>query len=227
MANVTKFIANNKTFFNKDKEARDSIEEILKSKQANLIADLPLDLTDNKLSIDLSKYYTKIENDEIFKNKSDELNFKITNNKKFIDIIKSYLTRLLNLNSNFENDTDIPDVSQYTEKTAQIDNTLKNLKTNIDENYETLNSKISKHIEQSDTFSKELKEAVDSKQKNLDQRMLFIEREFFGNSYEEGKTTFENSLSRLDVLENKINQIYDKLLTAGLVKTENIESINK
>lgn len=227
MANVTKFIANNKTFFNKDKEARDSIEEILKSKQANLIADLPLDLTDNKLSIDLSKYYTKIENDEILKNKSDELNFKITNNKKFIDIIKSYLTRLLNLNSNFENDTDIPDVSQYTEKTAQIDNTLKNLKTNIDENYETLNSKISKHIEQSDTFSKELKEAVDSKQKNLDQRMLFIEREFFGNSYEEGKTTFENSLSRLDVLENKINQIYDKLLTAGLVKTENIESINK
>lgn len=227
MANVTKFIANNKTFFNKDKEARDSIEEILKSKQSNLIADLPLDLTDNKLSIDLSKYYTKIENDEILKNKSDELNFKITNNKKFIDIIKSYLTRLLNLNSNFENDTDIPDVSQYTEKTAQIDNTLKNLKTNIDENYETLNSKISKHIEQSDTFSKELKEAVDSKQKNLDQRMLFIEREFFGNSYEEGKTTFENSLSRLDVLENKINQIYDKLLTAGLVKTENIESINK
>ncbi len=227
MANVTKFIANNKTFFNKDKEARDSIEEILKSKQANLIADLPLDLTDNKLSIDLSKYYTKIENDEILKNKSDELNFKITNNKKFIDIIKSYLTRLLNLNSNFENDTDIPDVSQYTEKTAQIDNTLKNLKTNIDENYETLNSKISKHIEQSDTFSKELKEAVDSKQKNLNQRMLFIEREFFGNSYEEGKTTFENSLSRLDVLENKINQIYDKLLTAGLVKTENIESINK
>ena len=227
MANVTKFIANNKTFFNKDKEARDSIEEILKSKQANLITDLPLDLTDNKLSIDLSKYYTKIENDEILKNKSDELNFKITNNKKFIDIIKSYLTRLLNLNSNFENDTDIPDVSQYTEKTAQIDNTLKNLKTNIDENYETLNSKISKHIEQSDTFSKELKEAVDSKQKNLDQRMLFIEREFFGNSYEEGKTTFENSLSRLDVLENKINQIYDKLLTAGLVKTENIESINK
>ena len=227
MANVTKFIANNKTFFNKDKEARDSIEEILKSKQANLIADLPLDLTDNKLSIDLSKYYTKIENDEILKNKSDELNFKITNNKKFIDIIKSYLTRLLNLNSNFENDTDIPDVSQYTEKTAQIDNTLKNLKTNIDENYETLNSKISKHIEQSYTFSKELKEAVDSKQKNLDQRMLFIEREFFGNSYEEGKTTFENSLSRLDVLENKINQIYDKLLTAGLVKTENIESINK
>ena len=205
MANVTKFIANNKTFFNKDKEARDSIEEILKSKQANLIADLPLDLTDNKLSIDLSKYYTKIENDEILKNKSD----------------------LLNLNSNFENDTDIPDVSQYTEKTAQIDNTLKNLKTNIDENYETLNSKISKHIEQSDTFSKELKEAVDSKQKNLNQRMLFIEREFFGNSYEEGKTTFENSLSRLDVLENKINQIYDKLLTAGLVKTENIESINK
>ena len=80
MANVTKFIANNKTFFNKDKEARDSIEEILKSKQANLIADLPLDLTDNKLSIDLSKYYTKIENDEILKNKSDELNFKITNN---------------------------------------------------------------------------------------------------------------------------------------------------
>ena len=227
MANVTKFIANNKKFFNKDKEARDSIEEILKSKQANLIADLPLDLTDNKLSIDLSKYYTKIENDEILKNKSDELNFKITNNKKFIDIIKSYLTRLLNLNSNFENDTDIPDVSQYTEKTAQIDNTLKNLKTNIDENYETLNSKISKHIEQSDTFSKELKEAVDSKQKNLNQRMLFIEREFFGNSYEEGKTTFENSLSRLDVLENKINQIYDKLLTAGLVKTENIESINK
>lgn len=227
MANVTKFIANNKTFFNKDKEARDSIEEILKSKQSNLIADLPLDLTDNKLSIDLSKYYTKIENDEILKNKSDELNFKITNNKKFIDIIKSYLTRLLNLNSNFENDTDIPDVSQYTEKTAQIDNTLKNLKTNIDENYETLNSKISKHIEQSDTFSKELKEAVDSKQKNLNQRMLFIEREFFGNSYEEGKTTFENSLSRLDVLENKINQIYDKLLTAGLVKTENIESINK
>lgn len=227
MANVTKFIANNKTFFNKDKEARDSIEEILKSKQANLIADLPLDLTDNKLSIDLSKYYTKTENDEILKNKSDELNFKITNNKKFIDIIKSYLTRLLNLNSNFENDTDIPDVSQYTEKTAQIDNTLKNLKTNIDENYETLNSKISKHIEQSDTFSKELKEAVDSKQKNLNQRMLFIEREFFGNSYEEGKTTFENSLSRLDVLENKINQIYDKLLTAGLVKTENIESINK
>lgn len=227
MTNVTKFIANNKTFFNKDKEARDSIEEILKSKQANLIADLPLDLTDNKLSIDLSKYYTKIENDEILKNKSDELNFKITNNKKFIDIIKSYLTRLLNLNSNFENDTDIPDVSQYTEKTAQIDNTLKNLKTNIDENYETLNSKISKHIEQSYTFSKELKEAVDSKQKNLDQRMLFIEREFFGNSYEEGKTTFENSLSRLDVLENKINQIYDKLLTAGLVKTENIESINK
>ncbi len=227
MANVTKFIANNKTFFNKDKEARDSIEEILKSKQANLIADLPLDLTDNKLSIDLSKYYTKIENDEILKNKSDELNFKITNNKKFIDIIKSYLTRLLNLNSNFENDTDIPDVSQYTEKTAQIDNTLKNLKTNIDENYETLNSKISKHIEQSYTFSKELKEAVDSKQKNLNQRMLFIEREFFGNSYEEGKTTFENSLSRLDVLENKINQIYDKLLTAGLVKTENIESINK
>ena len=227
MANVTKFIANNKTFFNKDKEARDSIEEILKSKQANLIADLPLDLTDNKLSIDLSKYYTKIENDEILKNKSDELNFKITNNKKFIDIIKSYLTRLLNLNSNFENDTDIPDVSQYTEKTAQIDNTLKNLKTNIDENYETLNSKISKHIEQSDTFPKELKEAVDSKQKNLNQRMLFIEREFFGNSYEEGKTTFENSLSRLDVLENKINQIYDKLLTAGLVKTENIESINK
>ena len=186
-----------------------------------------MDLTDNKLSIDLSKYYTKIENDEILKNKSDELNFKITNNKKFIDIIKSYLTRLLNLNSNFENDTDIPDVSQYTEKTAQIDNTLKNLKTNIDENYETLNSKISKHIEQSDTFSKELKEAVDSKQKNLNQRMLFIEREFFGNSYEEGKTTFENSLSRLDVLENKINQIYDKLLTAGLVKTENIESINK
>ena len=101
------------------------------------------------------------------------------------------------------------------------------MKTNIDENYETLNSKISKHIEQSDTFSKELKEAVDSKQKNLNQRMLFIEREFFGNSYEEGKTTFENSLSRLDVLENKINQIYDKLLTAGLVKTENIESINK
>ena len=227
MANVTKFIANNKTFFNKDKEARDSIEEILKSKQANLIADLPLDLTDNKLSIDLSKYYTKIENDEILKNKSDELNFKITNNKKFIDIIKSYLTRLLNLNSNFENDTDIPDVSQYTEKTAQIDNTLKNLKTNIDENYETLNSKISKHIEQSNTFSKELKEAVDSKQKNLNQRMLFIEREFFGNSYEEGKTTFENSLSRLDVLENKINQIYDKLLTAGLVKTENIESVKK
>lgn len=227
MANVTKFIANNKTFFNKDKEARDSIEEILKSKQANLIADLPLDLTDNKLSIDLSKYYTKIESDEILKNKSDELNFKIANNKKFIDIIKSYLTRLLNLNSNFENDTDIPDVSQYTEKTTQIDNTLKNLKTNIDENYETLNSKISKHIEQSDTFSKELKEAVDSKQKNLDQRMLFIEREFFGNSYEEGKITFENSLSRLDVLENKINQIYDKLLTAGLVKTENIESINK
>ena len=227
MANVTKFIANNKTFFNKDKEARDSIEDILKNKQDNLTAEIPLDITDNKLSIDLSKYYTKVENDEILKNKSDDLNSKITNNKKFIDIIKSYLTKLLNLNSNFENDTDIPDISQYAEKTAQIDNTLKNLKTNIDENYNTLNSKMSRHIEQSDTFSKELEETVTSKQKNLDQRMLFIEREFFGNSYEEGKTTFENSLSRLDILEDKVNQIYDKLLAAGLIKTENIESINK
>lgn len=227
MANVTKFIANNKTFFNKDKEARDSIEDILKNKQDNLTAELPLDITDSKLSIDLSKYYTKIENDEILKNKSDDLNSKITNNKKFIDIIKSYLTKLLNLNSNFENDTDIPDISQYTEKTAQIDNTLKNLKTNIDENYNTLNSKMSRHIEQSDAFSKELEETVTSKQKNLDQRMLFIEREFFGNSYEEGKTTFENSLSRLDILEDKIDQIYDKLVSAGLIKTENVESINK
>ena len=227
MANVVKFIANNKTFFNKDQEARSSIEDILKNKQNNLTVDLPLDLTDDKLSLDLSSYYTKTENDNILKNESDKLNTKITDNKNFIDIIKSYLTKLLKLNSDFENDNDIPDVSQYVEKTNQIDSTLKDLKTNINENYNTLNTKIDNYIEQNNTSLEEIKKEIDTKQKSLNQRLLLIEREFFGDSYTEGKTTFENSLSRLDVLEDKINQIYDKLSTAGLINTENTESINK
>lgn len=227
MANVIKFIANNKTFFNKDQEARSSIDDILKNKQNNLTVELPLDLTDDKLSLDLSSYYTKTENDDILKNKSDELNTKITDNEKTINIIKSYLTKLLKLNSNFENNIDIPDVSQYVEKTNQIDNTLKDLKRTINENYDALNTKINNYIEQNNTSLEEIKEEIDTNQKNLNQRMLLIEREFFGDSYEEGKTTFENSLSRLDTLEDKINQIYDKLSAAGLINTENTESINK
>lgn len=208
MANLKTLNVNSVDFSFKDSEARKNIEALKTEKAEAFSVNPPLKYENNTLSINLSNYTTS----NSFNETTEELNNTINNNnsnlsKKISDIQKVLTTVFgdgitIDNNNIIINQNKIPSLSDYNSTIENINSSIKVVNTRINDIHSTLQNDI-------DTKYNEITERIDAitndnteKITNLNNRISAIEGELFIPG---------SSDSRIDEIDAKVNEIYDKL----------------
>ena len=218
MANTLKTLNVNSVDFSfKDTEARNEIETINEEKAEKFSVYHPLKFENNILTIDLSKYATT----KSFNETTEGLNNKINSNnntlsKKILDIQTALKTIfkdgiIIENNDIIINENNIPSLSDYESRIEKINSSINIINTSIGEIapplQEEINNKYDKLIEKIN--------AVDNTESitNLQVRISKIENNLFGSN-----ETIEHN--RIDDLEAKVNDIYNRLTSIGILPNE-------
>ena len=218
MANTLKTLNVNSVDFSfKDTEARNEIETINEEKAEKFSVYSPLKFENNILTIDLSKYATT----KSFNETTEELNNKINSNnntlsKKILDIQEALTTIfkdgiIIENNDIIINENNIPSLSDYESRIEKINSSINIINTSIGEIapplQEEINNKYNDVIEKIN--------AVDNTESitNLQVRISKIENNLFGSN-----ETIEHN--RIDDLEAKVNDIYNRLTSIGILPNE-------
>ena len=218
MANTLKTLNVNSVDFSfKDTEARNEIETINEEKAEKFSVHHPLKFENNILTIDLSKYATT----KSFNETTEELNNKINSNnntlsKKILDIqtaLKKIFKDGIIIENNdiIINENNIPSLSDYESRIEKINSSINIINTSIGEIapplQEEINNKYNDVIEKIN--------AVDNTESitNLQVRISKIENNLFGSN-----ETIEHN--RIDDLEAKVNDIYNRLTSIGILPKE-------
>ena len=218
MANTLKTLNVNSVDFSfKDTEARNEIETINEEKAEKFSVYHPLKFENNILTIDLSKYATT----KSFNETTEGLNNKINSNnntlsKKILDIQTALKTIfkdgiIIENNDIIINENNIPSLSDYESRIEKINSSINIINTSIGEIapplQEEINNKYDKLIEKIN--------AVDNTESitNLQVRISKIENNLFGSN-----ETIEHN--RIDDLEAKVNDIYNRLTSIGILPKE-------
>lgn len=218
MANTLKTLNVNSVDFSfKDTEARNEIETINEEKAEKFSVYSPLKFENNILTIDLSKYATT----KSFNEKTEGLNNKINSNnntlsKKILDIqtaLKKIFKDGIIIENNdiIINENKIPSLSDYESRIEKINSSINIINTSIGEIapplQEEINNKYNDVIEKIN--------AVDNTESitNLQVRISKIENNLFGSN-----ETIEHN--RIDDLEAKVNDIYNRLTSIGILPKE-------
>ena len=218
MANTLKTLNVNSVDFSfKDTEARNEIETINEEKAEKFSAYSPLKFENNILTIDLSKYATT----KSFNETTEVLNNKINSNnntlsKKILDIQEALETIfkdgiIIENNDIIINENNIPSLSDYESRIEKINSSINIINTSIGEIapplQEEINNKYNDVIEKIN--------AVDNTESitNLQVRISKIENNLFGSN-----ETIEHN--RIDDLEAKVNDIYNRLTSIGILPNE-------
>lgn len=218
MANTLKTLNVNSVDFSfKDTEARNEIETINEEKAEKFSVYSPLKFENNILTIDLSKYTITSS----FNEETERLNNKInsSNNilsKKILDI-QAALKKIfkdgiiIDDNNIIINENKIPSLSDYESRIEKINSSINIINTSIGEIapplQEEINNKYDELIEKIN--------AVDNTESitNLQVRISKIENNLFGSN-----ETIEHN--RIDDLEAKVNDIYNRLTSIGILPKE-------
>ena len=218
MANTLKTLNVNSVDFSfKDTEARNEIETINEEKAEKFSVYHPLKFENNILTIDLSKYATT----KSFNETTEGLNNKINSNnntlsKKILDIQTALKTIfkdgiIIENNDIIINENNIPSLSDYESRIEKINSSINIINTSIGEIapplQEEINNKYNDVIEKIN--------AVDNTESitNLQVRISKIENNLFGSN-----ETIEHN--RIDDLEAKVNDIYNRLTSIGILPKE-------
>ena len=218
MANTLKTLNVNSVDFSfKDTEARNEIETINEEKAEKFSVYHPLKFENNILTIDLSKYATT----KSFNETTEGLNNKINSNnntlsKKILDIQTALKTIfkdgiIIENNDIIINENNIPSLSDYESRIEKINSSINIINTSIGEIapplQEEINNKYDELIEKIN--------AVDNTESitNLQVRISKIENNLFGSN-----ETIEHN--RIDDLEAKVNDIYNRLTSIGILPNE-------
>ncbi len=218
MANTLKTLNVNSVDFSfKDTEARNEIETINEEKAEKFSVYSPLKFENNILTIDLSKYATT----KSFNETTEGLNNKINSNnntlsKKILDIqtaLKKIFKDGIIIENNdiIINENNIPSLSDYESRIEKINSSINIINTSIGEIapplQEEINNKYNDVIEKIN--------AVDNTENitNLQVRISKIENNLFGSN-----ETIEHN--RIDDLEAKVNDIYNRLTSIGILPKE-------
>ncbi len=218
MANTLKTLNVNSVDFSfKDTEARNEIETINEEKAEKFSVYSPLKFENNILTIDLSKYATT----KSFNETTEGLNNKINSNnntlsKKILDIqaaLKKIFKDGIIIENNdiIINENKIPSLSDYESRIEKINSSINIINTSIGEIapplQEEINNKYNDVIEKIN--------AVDNTESitNLQVRISKIENNLFGSN-----ETIEHN--RIDDLEAKVNDIYNRLTSIGILPKE-------
>ena len=218
MANTLKTLNVNSVDFSfKDTEARNEIETINEEKAEKFSVYSPLKFENNILTIDLSKYATT----KSFNETTEGLNNKINSNnntlsKKILDIQEALKTIfkdgiIIENNDIIINQNKIPSLSDYESRIEKINSSINIINTNIGEIapplQEEINDKYNDVIEKIN--------AIDNTESitNLQVRISKIENNLFGSN-----ETIEHN--RIDDLEAKVNDIYNRLTSIGILPKE-------
>ena len=218
MANTLKTLNVNSVDFSfKDTEARNEIETINEEKAEKFSVYSPLKFENNILTIDLSKYATT----KSFNETTEGLNNKINSNnntlsKKILDIqtaLKKIFKDGIIIENNdiIINENKIPSLSDYESRIEKINSSINIINTSIGEIapplQEEINNKYNELIEKIN--------AVDNTESitNLQVRISKIENNLFGSN-----ETIEHN--RIDDLEAKVNDIYNRLTSIGILPKE-------
>ena len=219
MANTLKTLNVNSVDFSfKDTEARNEIETINEEKAEKFSANYPLKFENNILTIDLSKYATT----KSFNETNERLNNKINSNnntlsKKILDIQEALKTIfkdgiITDENNNIIiNENNIPSLSDYESRIEKINSSINIINTSIGEIAPPLQEEINNKY---DELIGKIN-AVDNTESitNLQVRISKIENNLFGSN-----ETIEHN--RIDDLEAKVNDIYNRLTSIGILPKE-------
>ena len=214
MANLKTLNVNSVDFYFKDSEARKNIEALKTEKAEAFSVNPPLKYENNTLSINLSNYTTANSFNEI----TEELNNTINNNnsnlsKKISDIQKVLTTVFgdgitIDNNNIIINQNKIPSLSDYESKIESIDSSIRVVNTNINNVNSTLQNDINdKYNEITETID-DIKNDNTEKITNLNNRISAIE----GGWFVKGSSDL-----RIDEIDAKVNEIYDKLKIMGYI----------
>ena len=218
MANTLKTLNVNSVDFSfKDTEARNEIETINEEKAEKFSAYSPLKFENNILTIDLSKYATT----KSFNETTEELKNKINSNnntlsKKILDIqaaLKKIFKDGIIIENNdiIINENNIPSLSDYESRIEKINSSINIINTSIGEIAPPLQEEINNKY---DELIGKIN-AVDNTESitNLQVRIFKIENNLFGSN-----ETIEHN--RIDDLEAKVNDIYNRLTSIGILPKE-------
>ena len=218
MANTLKTLNVNSVDFSfKDTEARNEIETINEEKAEKFSVYSPLKFENNILTIDLSKYATT----KSFNETTEGLNNKINSNnnilsKKILDIqaaLKKIFKDGIIIENNdiIINENNIPSLSDYESRIEKINSSINIINTSIGEIAPPLQEEINNKY---DELIGKIN-AVDSTESitNLQVRISKIENNLFGSN-----ETIEHN--RIDDLEAKVNDIYNRLTSIGILPKE-------
>lgn len=218
MANTLKTLNVNSVDFSfKDTEARNEIETINEEKAEKFSVYSPLKFENNILTIDLSKYATT----KSFNETTEGLNNKINSNnntlsKKILDIqaaLKKIFKDGIIIDNNdiIINENNIPSLSDYESRIEKINSSINIINTSIGEIAPPLQEEINNKY---DELIGKIN-AVDSTESitNLQVRISKIENNLFGSN-----ETIEHN--RIDDLESKVNDIYNRLTSIGILPKE-------
>ena len=209
MANLKTLNANSVDFSFKDSEARKSIEVLKTEKAEAFSVNPPLKYENNTLSINLSNYTTT----NSFNETTEELNNTINNNnsnlsKKISDIQKVLTTvfgdgiTIGNNNNIIINQNKIPSLSDYKNTIENINSSIRVVNTRINDVNSTLqediNDKYNEITKKIEAITTDNTENIE----NLQNRVSAIEDKWF----KQGST-----VPKIDELEAKVNEIYNKL----------------
>ena len=215
MANLKTLNVNSVDFSFKDSEARKSIEALKTEKAEAFSVNPPLKYENNTLFIDLSNYTTA----NSFNEKTEELSNTINNNNsnlsEKISDIQNVLTTVfgdgITIDSNNNiiiNQNKIPSLSDYESKIESIDSSIRIVNTRINDVNSTLqndiNGKYNEITEKIETITTDNTENIE----NLKNRVSAIEDKWFKQG---------SSAPRIDELEEKVNEIYNKLQSMGWI----------
>lgn len=218
MANTLKTLNVNSVDFSfKDTEARNEIETINEEKAEKFSAYSPLKFENNILTIDLSKYATTKsfnETTEGLKNKINSNNNTLS--KKILDIqaaLKKIFKDGIIIENNdiIINENNIPSLSDYESRIEKINSSINIINTSIGKIAPPLQEEINNKY---DELIGKIN-AVDNTESitNLQVRISKIENNLFGSN-----ETIEHN--RIDDLEAKVNDIYNRLTSIGILPKE-------
>lgn len=221
MANTLKTLNVNSVDFSfKDTEARKSIEALNEEKAETFSVNYPLKYENNILSINLSSYITFDSFNETAEELNNTINDNTSNLSKKISDIQTILKKIFNdgiiIDDNNDitiNSNSIPSLNDYKSKIENITSSINTINTNINNINSTLqediDNKYNEVIEKINTFNNNKTENITA----LQNRVSKIENNLFSST----ETT---NYTRIDDIETKVNDIYNRLISIGILPSE-------
>lgn len=220
MASVKKFNINNISLDVVDSAARDKIDELKKEKQDVFTVSSPLMLLDNNLSIDLSSKASV----GALTNLRTTLNLSINDNTTKISDLEERTVKVLQaafgnkIADDLSFDVTISNLENYADTINDIKTTINKNKKDTDLSISTLTKNFEDTSTNLSSQISNLSEEYSEFSKSISNRLNWSEKELFGHLYSADTADENNSISRLDKMENLLKIVVGLLLKENIIQ---------